>query len=263
VNEREEIGLVDSFQGEWIKVLVPVMRDVGPAAQSLGGLLSMTSRETFSCVEAIAGNARVPVGTVRKHLVILHKRGWIHNAGRQPTKHGHPRRTATIKITDKTRRVLDSGNEASEGRLRYGILPWWACCHISKIGRLPWAARAVLAIIMARLAGVAKAVQEVSQADLGPDDLAGSIDNLAGDKRFRFSLRSLTEHTGLTRESVVRAKRFLNHRAGIVCWSGPAAGEGSAIADCLEPNWRFRVLVRPASEGRCYLAFGRGSENGQ
>ena len=84
----QEISLLDSLEGEWIKLLVAAMREVGPAAQTLGGLLKVTSSTTFVPVSGIAMKARVPIKTARKHLATLATRGWIVNEGRQPLKNG-------------------------------------------------------------------------------------------------------------------------------------------------------------------------------
>jgi hypothetical protein len=258
--QPERITLVGSLdKDQWIKLPLAAMQTVGPAVQTLGGLLKVTNRETYICVADIASKARLPTATVRKHLRRLDEAGWIDNAGRQHTRRGAPRRTATIKITKQTIDHLEP----------YGMLPWWSCRKISyvegrtkKVLRLPWCCRAVLSVWMARLCSLKSAA--VAQQDAVTDEeYAGAIDNLGGDDRFRFSLRWLTEVTGLTRESVVFAKRFLNHKCGIVRWTGdkPQAGV-TTTTDFLYPNWDFRVVSTPASEGRCSLAFDRGSENG-
>ncbi len=36
---REEISLLASLNGEWLKLPLSIMRDVGPAVQTLGGIL--------------------------------------------------------------------------------------------------------------------------------------------------------------------------------------------------------------------------------
>jgi hypothetical protein len=245
----EEISLLDSLGGEWLKLLLAVMRDTGPAVQTLGGLLKVTNKQTFSAVGAIAGKARLPVATVRKQLVTLDRQGWIRNHGRQETPAGYPRRTATIAITGKTKAILGT----------YGILPWWACCQIRKVGRLPWCAKAVLSIIMARLASLAAAIERQDGNGLDASDLEDSIENMGGDDRFRFSLEFLENQTGLTRHSIVRAKELLNHRFGIVKWSGEGWTPGTATpVDYLVPNWDFRVIETPTSPGKCYLDFQVG-----
>ena len=156
----------------------------------------------------------------------------------------------------------------NNGELLYGFLPWWACCTIGgKVGKLPWCTKAVLSIIMARLVGLKAAIENEDGHGLDADDVASSIDNMGGDDHFRFSLSRLTKYTGLTRESVIAAKRTLNHRFGIVKWYGNHGREqGSATeTDLLVPDWNFRVVVKPASEGFSYVSFiknGGGSENG-
>ena len=259
-DSTEEISLLDSLEGEWIKLLVPAMRDVGAAAQTLGGLLKVTLKETYAPVEDIASKARLPVATVRKHLVVLDKAGWIRNAGRGHTRRGSPRRTCTIKITDKTRKALDTGISLDgKQELTYALLPWWACC--SGNIKMPWCARAVLSVVMARLASLKAAVDRQDGKGLSADDMEASIESMGGDDRFQFSLRRLTEQTGLTHDSVTTAKRILNCQFGIVEWEGTLDGrrrakKGTIIErDRLAPNWDFRVLVTPASEGHCHVAF--------
>jgi hypothetical protein len=251
----EEITLVDSLGCEWLKLPLAVMRDAGPAVQTLGGLLKVTSKQTFSAVSAIAGKARLPVATVRKQLITLDRQGWIRNHGRQETPAGYPRRTATIAITGKAKAILGT----------YGILPWWACCTIRNIGticnnsRLPWCAKALLSIIMARLASLAAAVERQDGNGLDASDLEDSIENMGGDDRFRFSLEFLENQTGLTRHSIVRAKALLNHRYGIIKWSEEGWTPGTATpVDYLVPNWAFRVIETPTSPGKCYLDFQVG-----
>jgi hypothetical protein len=121
-----------------------------------------------------------------------------------------------------------------------------------------------LSIVMARLCSLKAAVEEQDGHGLDTDDVQGSIDNMGGEDRWRFSLDSLTRQTGLTRETVVAAKRLLNHRCGIVelTTDEPVPGRGTP-ADMLIPRWDFRAVVTPAAEGYVRVAFDRGSENGQ
>ena len=248
MHEAQEIPLVDSLRGEWIKLPLAVMQDVGPAAQTLGGLLKVTNKQTFSAVANVATRARLPVATVRKHLLVLHDRAWIINHGRQDTRAGHPRRTATIAISAKAKAVLDT----------YGFLPWWACYSIRRVGRLPWCCRSVLSIIMARLASLAAAVERQDGEGLDAKDIEGSIANMGDDERFRFSLESLERQTGLTRHSIVRAKKLLNHRYGIIRWCGDVAKATKGTANTvhyLVPKWEFRVIVTPAGNETCHLDF--------
>jgi hypothetical protein len=245
----EEISLLESLDNEWIKLPLKIMQDVGPAVQTLGGLLKVTNRETYTAVSEIAERARLPVGTVRKHLLTLDNAGWISNRGREHTRRGRPRRTATLAITKK----------ASGAIAPYAILPWWACCQIRKVGRLPWSAKAVLSVVMARLMRL-KGAAERDDNHVG-DEVIGSIANMGDEERFRFSLRWLMEQTGLTHDSVTTAKRLLNHRYGIVQWLGRKVAAGADTpTDQLIPNWDFRVVVTSAPQGGCFLAFDRGGE---
>jgi len=244
------ISLLDSLNEPWFKLPLAVMQDAGPAAQTLAGLMKVSLKETFVPVADIAARARLPIGTVRKHLATLHDHGWINNKGRQPTRRNWKRRTATIAITQKTRDALDE----------YGFLPWWSCCSIAKVGRLPWSAKAVLSVVVARLAGMKRAITDHDgMADLDANDMQGSIDNLGGKDRFQFSLKSLCEQTGLDHKTVIKAKRMLNHKFGIVDWAGTGnKPEIATTTDLLAPNWHFRVTVIPAGEGLITLAFSKG-----
>ena len=210
----ERISLLDFLQGQWLKMPLAVVQDVGPAVQTLGGLLTITTREKFVSISNVAERARLPPSTVRKHLVSLNAKGWIDHQGRQRTRRGALRRTATIKLTRKTHEAIEP----------YGILSWWACRNIRNVGKFPWHAKAVLAVIMARLCSL-NAAATVN----GPDeDVMSMIDNFGGEDRFRFSLKCLTKQTGLSRDSAVEAKRFL-HRHGIVQWRGcgPRPGQNT------------------------------------
>ena len=208
MSANREISLL-SLDGEWIKLPLAVMQDVGPAVQTLGGILKMTNRETYASVASIAEKARLPEATVRKHLVSLDREGWINNRGREHTRRGRPRRTATLAITKKTLAALDG--EANPDKLLYGVLPWWACCSIRKVGKLPWSAKAVQAVVMARLLSLKAAAERDGQ-----EELLGAIVNMGGEDRFRFSLGYLMEQTGLTHDSVTTAKRLLHHRFAIL-----------------------------------------------
>ena len=250
---RQEISLLESLDGEWLKLPLAVMQEAGPAVQTLAGLLKMTNKETYVPVGDIARRARLPIGTVRKHLVALDAGGWITNHGRQHTRRGRPRRTCTITLTKRTKDKIEP----------YAILPWWACCNVRKVGKLPWCARAVLSTVMARLMTLKAAAERGGDQD-GDDELMGAIDNMGGANRFRFSLDWLVRQTGMTKESVVTGKRLLHHHFGIVRWRGNPIQRGvNTETDMLLPNMRFRVVVTPAPGGGCYLAFDRGSESGQ
>jgi hypothetical protein len=250
-----ELSLLDSLRGEWLKLPLAAMRDVGPAVQTLGAILRITARETYVPTSHIAAHARLPIATVRKHIPILHVHGWISSRGRQPTRRGWLRRTCTIAVTKKTLAALEP---SKENPITYGFLPWWACCSISKIGRLPWCARAVLSVVMGRLAGLKAAVDAHDGEGLDADDAEGVIEDImGGDERFRFSLRWLTERTGLDHKSIIKAKGVLNHRIHVVRWQGtPEARKGQVIdTDLLIPNWNFRAIVTPVSDTRCRVGF--------
>ena len=245
-SQVERISLVQSLNGEWLKLPLAIMQDVGPAVQTMGALLGITNRETYVTTKKIARQARLPATTAKKHIASLHARDWILNRGRQRTARGFLRRTATVAITKKAR----------DNVLPYGILPWWACCRTRGHGRLAWSAKAVLSVVMARLCALKSAIERDGPHE--PEDIPGIIDNWGGlEDRFEFSLEFLTRQTGLTRDSVVAAKKRL-HCLGIVCWQG----DRGTVTDSLVPNWDFRVIVTPASSGLVWIEFDRGSKSG-
>lgn len=251
-SEVEGLSLIESLDEEWIKLPLAAMQEVGPAVQTLGGLLNVTNRETFSALRDIALSARVPMPTCRKHLATLDKTGWIKYEGRQPTRAGHLRRTVTINITAKTKNHLKP----------YGVLPWWAGCRIGNIGRLPWSARAVLSVIMARLMSLKAAVECQDGHGLEADDIIGSIANMGDDRRFRFSLGYLIQQTGLTHDSVTAAKRRL-HQLHIVDRQCRHRDDGGTDTDLLVPNSEFQVVKTPAEPGHFYLHFEGDAKSGQ
>jgi hypothetical protein len=73
----------------------------------------------------------------------------------------------------------------------YAILPWWVCCSITKVGKVPWSTKALVAVVMARLASLKAAAD--CQGDQDTDEeWIGAIENMGGDDRFSFSLDWLT-----------------------------------------------------------------------
>lgn len=240
----QTIDLLASLRQEWLKLPLAAMRDVGPAVQTLGGLLKLTRRETFSKIREIATKARVPVATARKHLKILDDCGWIENKGRQRTSGGRPRRTCTITIAKKTRDAMGE----------YGVLPWWACCK-TRSGPLLWSSKAVLSVVVAQLMKLVAVVErdEIHTADT-TDETWGAIGNLGDADRFRFSLDTLREKTGLSRGAIIQAKEQLRIRK-IITLIGDKRDDGGTATDSLMPSESFRAKVTPAGEGRCYVEF--------
>jgi DNA-binding MarR family transcriptional regulator len=220
----EYIGLIDSIEhgAGWLKMPFDAMQDVGPAAQTLGGILRFTDKETYVPLDDIATAARLPKGTVKKHLVKLDAGGWIYRKGREKLRSGWLRRTATIQVTAKARAAAATA---------YGVLPLWAC----DAGRLTWAARAVLSIVLGRLMSLKAAIEEQDGHGLETEDYWGSISNMGDEDRFRFSHDSLHRQTGLFQGAVIDAKRQLS-RAGIVDWMG---ADGSKKGDVLYPKEDF------------------------
>ncbi len=248
--EVQQFRIAETLDQEWLKLAVAVMQDCGPAAQTLAGLWKITQKETFVPLGKISLAARVPEGTVRKHLVTLHDHGWIVMKGRQETRKGRTRKTSTITLTTKAKHAMGV----------YTVLPWWACCSIGqcgkikRVGRLSWSTRAVLSVVMARLMALkAAALSQEEPVDTW-EDILGACDKMGGRDRFRFSLRALESQTGLTRDSIVTAKRSL-HRLTICQWFGGPVENGRADTHLLVPSFRFRIVVTTAGEHKCYVHF--------
>lgn len=219
--------LVESLDEQWIKLPLPIMQQCGPAVQTVGGLLKITSRETFVTVDVIAEQARLPVATVRKHLKILHDAGWIQNLGRQRTRAGILRRTATIKLRSDC------------CQLPYGALPWWAC----GTPKLKWSSQALFSVLMSQLMGLKAASDRNSLS--GCLELEDYLVDCSMAAQFRWGIPRLMEYTGLSRPSCVSAKRELQ-KHGIIfveCddWQSPHS---------ITLNTDLSVTIKPHSPGR-------------
>lgn len=246
----QRISLIDALDGKWIKLPTQAMLECGAAAQTLGGILKITSRETYVSAQKIADQAGEPLRTARRHLLQLEEAGFIKNIGRTG------RRTATIRVQQKAR---DASNR------NYGILPWWAIGHIRTLSRsgsgarggdrMPWGPRAVLSIVMARLAGLRKIIEEQDgKAGLLAEDVWGSIEELGGDEKLRFSIAQLREQTGLWDQAVVDAKRWLV-RQGLIRKYQTTDANGGFGRDCLVPSETFRAVISDVVEGMCWIDF--------
>ncbi len=239
--DTKEITLEDTLTGHWLKVPLQAMQECGPAAQTLAGIYVLTNSCTFRQQSEVASESRLSIATCRKHLVTLEQHGWIRNEGRGHTAKGRPRRTATIRLRSK----------AKTAREPYGMLPWWATCTFRNGRKFKWCSRALLAMWMAELAKIRSAWMN--------DDPSGRsfVEYVYEDStwRWRMSLDTIQARTGLTRPSVITAKKQLA-AAGVIDW------QGSYSADILAPNLDFRVLETPAGPGQCYLDF-RGGQRRQ
>ena len=218
------------------------MRDCGPACQTYAAITLITNRETFVSVKQIAEWARLPVATVRKHIRTLGAAGYIFNAGRQRTRNGSLRRSATIK-------VIKSAISSD-----YGFLPWWACCHIGRVGRLPWASKAVLSVVMGQLCKLKGAVEQDGSDATEYENDDSLNDMFFNNKRFQFSLDKLKEITALDRKTIVLAKKHLC-KMQIISWGGGRSVENGDVCDTLAPNYDFRVVVTDVGNGKCTIGF--------
>ena len=230
-NMDEQISLLDAISAPsgWLKLPLAAMQDVGPATQTLAGILAHTTRETFVEAKSIALRAHVPLATARKHIETLHEHGWIEHQGRQRTRGGRLRRTATISVTKQTRDLASP----------YGVLPELACCHSSE--KLSWSARAVLSIVCAQMLKLKAAIDQnagIGFEDIdGPEDFDDQVENMGGSDRWRFPLRILVAQTGLDDISVSRAKRELANRKLVL-----RAYDDKGRCHVLRPNPAFRFV---------------------
>jgi hypothetical protein len=238
----EHISLVESLEREALLLPLKCVRECGPAAQTLAGLRKVTSRETYVAAQSIADTSRVPLRTVRRHLITLAEHGWIENAGREKTRSGRARRTNTIRLSRR----------CSTEWKPYGILPWWVSGPVHRVGTVPWSAKVLLAIVLGRLASL-KAGADVED-DEDDEEVQAAIEEMGGEDRFAWSLSDLQRITGMTRDSIVTAKRFL-YRHKLVEWTEGTDINGHPTKDRLPPNWLFRVQVKPAGQDTCYVGF--------
>ena len=195
----------------YIKLLHDCMCDRGPAAQTLGGLLAISTRETYVSNQAIADHANLPLRTVKHHIAALSQAGWVTNDGRQRTNAGRLRRTATRCVTSKAKHCT-----------RYGVLPNW-----TSLLNLKWAERAVFSLVMARALAVGSGVNATEAAS--EVDSLGDLANGHWD-RFGFSLRQIERQTGLGRAAIATAKRSLAKRKLV------ARTDGDGDSDTLFPS---------------------------
>lgn len=225
------------------------MRDVGPAVQTLAGLLRITKRETFSPISDIAARAGVPLKTCRNHFAELENGGWVVNKGRGRNKAGITLRTCTICVTKKT---IDSLCSASTdgGGLTYGKLPCWATYKFEINGSwkcLPWGARALLSLVISRMAVVKNSIEPgIGMAEIEPERFYEEWANMGEDKHFRLSLPTIEKNTGISQRAAGDAKKTL-------CELGFIEPTKSAKGDLLEPNPNFLCTVNSATS-TCSIA---------
>lgn len=233
--EPREISLLGSLDGEWFKLPHAVMRDVDSATLTFAGMLKITNKATYVRAEKIADAARIKLCTTRKHLKKLQDRGWIENGGRAGF-----RRTATRRITKQAQQHLKP----------YGFLPWWATWTMK------WPEQAVLSLVMSRLCKFKMVAVERCGADEDdPDSVLYTICEYLDDhSRWEFSVADIMRDTGLSKTSVIKAKRRLA-KMRIVEWRYKRDDSGGMLADTLAPNSGFRAVVTPKAGGMVSVTF--------
>lgn len=251
-DEVQEISLYDVFahQNKWVKLPTAAMRECGPAAQTLGATLRwITNKETYMSAHKMCKIARQPLTTFRRHMQQLDEAGFIKNLGRQK------RRSPTIRILQKARTAADH---------EWGVLPSWAMCNTRTLvdqaagaregGRMPWGSRAVLSIVLARLAAMRAEIERQEGQFLDGEELWGAVEHFGGEDKFKFSLAYLESQTGLRKAAIVDAKQWLNEW-GILTWNSTTGRNGGYGRDCLYPSYEFRVTKTPAGEDSFFLDY--------
>lgn len=233
-NSIRVITMSEAINQRFIRLPRKAVLEVGPAAQTLGGLLMLTDRETFCSLAKIASEARIPMETLRNHMPKLHEAGYVELLGREKTRSGRARRTVTIRITKKAK---------DESRDYFPLL-WWSAAML----RNSWSSRLLWAFVVKSALGLRKAAKAATDDDVG--DLAEHVENLGGDDRFQFSLNNIGRETGLTRETIISAKRNL-WRQKIIDWSGQSDGLST---DVITPNWNSQLMITDTGNGMCTLA---------
>lgn len=155
--------------------------ELGAAALTLAAIARIMeeakSAECFATIDVIARRAGRSRRSVRTDIAALVDDGWLQNSGRQRSKKrgGRVRRTNTLRLTEKAR---VSANP-------YHRFPEWATALLPR-----WADRVVFGAV-------------VSTALLVVDK------GLEGQGRERLTIDSLCNSTGLSRPTVIAAKRRL------------------------------------------------------
>lgn len=251
VQSTEESDLLDSLElGNWLKLPLVAVRELGPAALTLAWIHKRTSTSTFRALKNIIAGSEISLSVARKHLVKLHCEGWVTNRGREG------RRTCTIELAD-------TAKEAFAARKGYGVLPWWACCsHTVTVGRgksrrqvqkrtFSWASQVMLSLVMAELMILKKVVDDDGPG-LDAFDVWGSIaDHLRGEDRFHFPVAETRQLTGLNHETIAKAKRDLAKQK-VVGWRVADNTFGTHV---LYPNEAFRIIKTDQGTGRFSLQF--------
>lgn len=258
--ETTRITLLESLSQELLHLSFAAMREVGPAAQSLAGVLRMTKKETFAPVSDIAAKARLPLKTVRNHLVVLDNAGWIVNAGRGHTRAGLPRRTCTIRVAQKARDAFLQADPLKK-EPTYGLLPWWATAKFQRVNRknlsaknLPWSARALLSVLLGKLAALKSAYEPgVGKSEIDEEEFWGHAANYFSEFHHEFSLTKLQALTGLSKHAIIDGKNHLEDWGFITKRYDRRDDRGGYDTDLLEPNPDFACEHTDADQGRCYL----------
>ncbi len=185
---------------------IEAVKEVGPATQTLAGLLALTKNTTFVKVDRIAEASSLPRRTCQLHLQTLAAQGWIENEGREKTATGKTRRTSTIRITARARPSITRW---------FHPVPYWAVCP--SLG-LKWSELLILALVYHQVKKMAQVCLSARNKSFMDGDIDwGDLENIGIDSNFRWSVTKIESETGLSRPSICKAKAWLHRNGFIYC----------------------------------------------
>jgi hypothetical protein len=251
MSDIQQVTVLDSLSQELLHLPIDAIRHVGPAAQTLAGLLSITRTQTFVAIDKIAKRSWLPLRTAKYHLRQLQDDNWVKNCGRQKSSSGGLIRTSTLQVTQK----------ALQSRDKYFMLPWWSCCQMSlpdgSVERLSWGSRVLLAMLTTKLA--------IAKNSYNPGVTSSPVEDSAfwcyyadhgRHEDFAISLKEIHEKTNLTTPTITAAKRQLSKIGVIGCQKGSARDD----ADTLELQQEFSV-TSTSDGGRYQITLATPSKN--
>lgn len=182
---------IEYLTADFIPLYRRAMKDAGSAAQTLGVIMRLATEgrhhRTFASTGLVAKMSCVCERTAHEHMNCLTKKGWIESLGREPIYPGCSaiRRTVTYRLTDKAIDLSDDD--------KFAVLPRWAARALATFGQ-----RAVYAEFVSRHL------------------LVLSIEDGCAEDRYRVSISDLESVTGLSRRTVINARRDLLDTGAIV-----------------------------------------------
>lgn len=196
------------------RVPCDVIRCCGPAAWTFAILRSSGKQGTFMSLAKLAAKVGQSRRTVIRHLDTLVTAGWTTKTPRN----GH--RTCTY-----------TAREAIGDAQEYLLLTRWS--------GMTWGELVVMGMVTTQARKLLVAAADTYGEHGNDDEALGALDNLGGDERFRLSLRTIEETTGLAHHTILAAVERLHRRKLIIIRQD---NDGSNL---LIPNWSAKVRVSP------------------